>query len=146
MEAFKKVGSYVSYRKLTIGKFLLVGGSAVAINLALLFLLVNYLGFNSPFGENLANALAMELSIIYNFFLSRKFTWRDRPKKSGKNLGLQILGFHVTIGTTILLRIVLFWWLQRLGVFYVLNAAIGTGLAASFDFLVYDNLIFKKGG
>lgn len=146
MDAFKKVGAYVSDRKLTIGKFLMIGGSAVALNLLLLFLMVRYLGFNSPFGENLANALAMELSIIYNFFMSRKFTWRDRPKKSGKSLFLQILGFHVTIGATILLRIILFWWLQRLGVFYILNATIGIGLAAAFDFLVYDNLIFKKGG
>lgn len=146
MDAFKKVGSYVSHRKLTIGKFLMVGGSAVALNLVLLFLMVSYLGFNSPLGENLANALSMEISIIYNFFMSRKFTWRDRPQKSGKRLFLQILGFHVTIGATILLRIILFWWLQKLGVFYILNAAIGIGLAATFDFIVYDTLIFKKGG
>lgn len=142
----KKVISYASYRKLTIGKFLVVSGSAVVLNLLLLFLMVRYLGFNSPLGENLANALSMELSIVYNFFMSRLFTWSDRLKESGKRLFLQIVGFHVTIGATILLRIFLFWLLQQLGVFYLLNAAIGIGLAAIFNFIVYDTMIFKRRG
>jgi len=146
VDAVKKVISYVSYRKLTIGKFLVVSGSAVALNLLLLFLMVRYLGFNTPLGENLANALSMELSIIYNFFMSRMFTWSDRIKESGKRLFLQIVRFHVTIGATILLRIFLFWLLQQLGVFYLINAAIGIGLAAIFNFIVYDTLIFKRGG
>ena len=146
VDAVKKVISYVSCRKLTIGKFLVVSGSAVALNLLLLFLMVRYLGFNTPLGENLANALSMELSIIYNFFMSRMFTWSDRIKESGKRLFLQIVRFHVTIGATILLRIFLFWLLQQLGVFYLINAAIGIGLAAIFNFIVYDTLIFKRGG
>lgn len=142
---FRRITSYVGRRKLTIGKFLIVSGSAVALNLLLLFLMVRYLGFNTPLGENVANAVSMELSIIYNFFMSRAITWADRHKEHGKRLFIQMLKFHLTIGITMLLRLGLFPLLQMLGVFYILNAAIGIAIAAVFNFVIYDTLIFKKG-
>ena len=140
----KAVISYVSLRRLTIGKFLIVSGSAVALNLLLLFLMVRYLGFSSRLGENVANAASMELSIIYNFFLSRAITWADRHKEYGKRLFIQMLKFHLTIGITIIFRLALFPLLQLLGVSYLLNAAIGIAIAAVFNFVVYDTVIFKK--
>ena len=138
--------SYISRRKLIIGKFLIVSGSAVIINLLLLFLMVRYWGFDTVLRENAANIISMELSIIYNFFMSRTFTWSDRQKEKGGRLFIQIFKFHVTIGITILFRAALFPILQQLGVFYIINAAIGIILAAIFNFYVYDALIFKKRG
>jgi len=76
--------SYISRRRLTIGKFLIVSGSAVALNLLLLFLMVRYLGFSSRLGENIANATNMKLSISYNFFMSRAITWSNRHKEQGE--------------------------------------------------------------
>lgn len=137
--------SYISRRKLTIVKFLIVGGSAVALNLLLLYLMVRYLGLSTRLGENVANATSMELSIIYNFFMSRAITWADRPKESGRGLFIQMLKFHLAIGMTILFRLALFPILQLFGVFYVLNAVIGIGIAASINFVIYDTLVFKKG-
>ena len=142
--AIKAIIPYISHRRLTIGKFLIVSGSAVALNLLLLFLMVRYLGFNTRLGENAANAASMELSIIYNFFMSRAITWADRHKEYGKRLFIQVLKFHLTIGITILFRLALFPILQLLGVFYILNAAIGIAIAAVFNFVVYDTVIFKK--
>ena len=136
--------SYISRRRLTIGKFLIVSGSAVALNLLLLFLMVRYLGFSTRLGENVANATSMELSIIYNFFMSRAITWADRHKEHGRRLFIQMLKFHLTIGITMLFRLVLFPILQLLGVFYIFNAAIGIAIAAVFNFVIYDTLIFKR--
>jgi len=138
--------SYVGSRKLTIGKFLIVSGSAVGLNLLLLFLMVRYWGFDTLLLENVANAISMELSIIYNFFMSRAVTWADRHKEHGKRLVIQMLKFHLTIGITMLFRLGLFPLLQLLGVFYILNAAIGIALAAVFNFVIYDTVVFKKGG
>ena len=137
--------SYISRRKLTIVKFLIVGGSAVALNLLLLYLMVRYLGLSTRLGENLANATSMELSIIYNFFMSRAITWADRPKESGRRLLIQMLKFHLAIGMTILFRLTLFPILQLFGVFYILNSVIGIAIAASINFVIYDTLVFKKG-
>ena len=141
----KMVISYISRRRLTIVKFVIVGGSAVALNLLLLFLMVRYLGLSTQLGENVANATSMELSIIYNFFMSRAITWADRPKESGRRLFIQMLKFHLAIGITILFRLALFPILQLLGVFYILNATIGIAIAASINFVIYDTLVFKKG-
>ena len=135
---------YVKHRRLTIVKFLIVSGSAVALNLLLLFLMVRYLGFGTTLGENAANAISMELSIIYNFFMSRVITWSDRTRERGRKLLIQIAKFHAAIGISLLFRLVLFAILQRFGVFYIYNASIGIALAAIFNFVVYDTLIFKE--
>ena len=141
----RNIISYVGRRKTTMGKFLIVSGSAVALNLLLLFLMVSYLGFGTPLLENLANAVAMEISIVYNFFMSRAITWSDRHREKGRRLFIQMVKFHLAIGVTILFRLALFPLLQQFGVFYVFNAAIGIALAAIFDFVIYDTLVFKKG-
>ena len=143
--AVGRVVCYVSERRLTMLKFLGVSGSAVMLNLFLLFLLVTYLGFGTRLGENAANAISMELSIIYNFFMSRAITWRDRPRESGNGLFLQTLRFHLVIGITLVFRLALFPLLQLFDVHYLVNAAIGIGLAATFNFVIYDTLVFRRG-
>lgn len=146
MKVLGNILSYVNHRKLTILKFLFMSGSAVILNLLLLFLLVRYLGFSTLLLENVANVISMELSIIYNFFISRAITWSDRYKEKGSRLFIQIVKFHLAIGISVLFRIVLFPILQLFGIFYILNAAIGIALSAIFNFIAYDTLIFKKGG
>ena len=141
-----KLVSYLSSRKATIRKFLVVSGSAVALNLLLLFLMVEHMGFGTPFLENVANGLSMELCIVYNFFLSRAITWSDRVREKGGRLFIQILQFHLAIGVTIVFRLLLFPALQHVGVPYLLNAAIGIALAALFNFFAYDAIVFKKRG
>ena len=142
----KSIIFYFASRKATIVKFFIVSGSAVGINLILLFLMVRYFGFDNRFLENVANAVSMELSIIYNFFLSRAITWNDRVKEKGARLFVQILQFHLAIGVTIVFRLLLFPALQHPGVPYLLNAAIGIALAAIFNFFAYDAVVFKKRG
>ena len=138
--------AYLSRRWVTIGKFLIVSGSAVALNLLLLFLMVEYMRFNTPVLENMANAVSMELSIIYNFFMSRSITWNDRLKEKGGKLFVQILQFHLAIGVTVVFRLLLFPALQHVGVPYLLNAAIGIALASVVNFFTYDAIVFKKRG
>lgn len=140
----EKLRLYLGQRRIIIIKFLIVSGSAVVLNLALLFIMVQYFGFGSSLGQNIANALSMELSIIYNFSLSRVITWKDRHREKGKKLFVQLLKFHVTIGITILFRLGLFALLQYFSVNYIINAAIGIIISALFNFFVYDELIFKK--
>ena len=140
----KTIRCYISRRRLIIGKFLIVSGSAVILNFLLLCLMVGYLGFSSSLGEHVANAISMELSIIYNFFLSKAITWKDRHQEKGRKLFIQIVKFHVTIGITMLFRLGLFALLQTLGVHYLINAGIGIAVSALFNFLLYDKLIFMK--
>jgi len=135
----------IKERKYIILKFAIFSGSAVLLNLLLLYLMVHFMGFNDKIGENVANAVSMELSVIYNFFVSRIFTWKDRVKEKGARLFIQIVKFHLTIGLTLIFRLFLFPILQYFGVFYIINSAIGIVISAIFNFIIYDSLVFKKG-
>jgi len=141
-----KIVAYVYQRISKIGMFLVVGGSTALLVLLMLYILVSYLGFNTRLGENIANAISMELGTIYNFFMMRGVTWRDRYKESGGSLVIQMLKFHLALGISLVGRLALFALLQFLGVFYIINAAIGMALAAAFNFVAYDTVIFKKRG
>jgi len=140
----KTIIAYFRDNARLIAMFILVSGSAVLLNLLLLYIMVQHLGMNTTLGENIANILSMEISIIYNFFLSRAITWRDRQKEHGRQLFVQILKFHAAIGITTLMRVGLFAFLQWLGVSYLINAAIGIIIAAFFNFLAYNKVVFQK--
>lgn len=140
----RRVIAYLLRRKSTIVKFGAVSGSAVGLYFLLLWLMVEHAGFDTPLLENVANAISMELTIVYNFFMSRAITWKDRARVRGRRLLVQLVQFHAAIGLGVLFRLGLFPLLQHFGVPYLLNAAIGVAVAAVFDFAVYDNLVFKK--
>ena len=63
-----------------IMKFLIVGCSAAVVNFLLITIFIELLGFKSYFLKNLANVLAIELSAIYNFSISR--AWKRCAQKT----------------------------------------------------------------
>ena len=56
-------------------KFLIGGGIAASINLFLIFFLIDYLGFNTPFLRNVANVISIEISLVASFFIYRTLVW-----------------------------------------------------------------------
>jgi len=99
---------FLKSNKSKISKFLTVGATAFVINAVLLHIFVAYAGMNTGFIEDIANFLSIEISVIYNFILSRMWTWKDREKKQGKGLIAQILNFHLAVGAGVSVRIVLY--------------------------------------
>jgi len=128
-----------------IMKFLIVGCSAVLVNFLLMTIFIELLGFKSYFLKNLANILAIEMSAVYNFSISRVWTWKDAPRKQGKSLVGQFISFNLALLAGIVIRVILFAVLEKWGLFYLLNVAIGIGLAACIDFVLYDRFVFKRG-
>jgi putative flippase GtrA len=128
-----------------IKRFLIVGFSAAAVNFLCISMMVELLGFRSFFLKNLANILAIEISAVYNFSISRVWTWKDSPRKQGKSLFAQFISFNLALLTGILVRVALFPILEKWGVFYLLNVAFGIGIAACIDFILYDKFVFKRG-
>jgi dolichol-phosphate mannosyltransferase len=127
-------------------RFLIVGCSAAAVNFLLIAIFIELLGFKSYFFKNLANILAIELSAIYNFSISRVWTWRDAPRKQGKSLVGQFIYFNLVLLVGIVVRVILFAIFEKWGLFYLLNVAIGIGIAACIDFILYDKFVFKRPG
>jgi len=127
-----------------IKRFLIVGLSAAIVNFLIISLFIELLGFKSYFLKNLANLLAIEISAVYNFCISRLWTWRDAPRKHGPNLVPQFLSFNLALLAGIVIRVILFAVLEKCGVFYLLNVALGITVAAGIDFVLYDKLVFRR--
>jgi len=127
-----------------IMRFLIVGCSAAAVNFLVITILIELLGFKSYLLKNIANILAIEMSAIYNFSISRVWTWKDAPRKQGKNLVGQFIYFNLALLAGIVIRVILFAIFEKWGLFYLLNVAIGIGIAACIDFILYDKFVFKR--
>lgn len=124
-------------------KFFLVGGSAAILNLVLMVLLVDKLGFNSIFLKNLANLLAILISTIYAFFFHRSFTWGDVREDMVFNTLKQLTIFISSGILAIILRILLFYVFDLIGFDYLPNVVIGISLAACLNYVINHKFAFK---
>lgn len=125
-------------------KFLIVGSSAAAVNFLLITIMIELLGFRTYLLKNIANILAIEMSTLYNFSVSRLWTWGDVPRKQGRSLIAQFISYNLAALTGIGFRAILFPILEKCGVFYLFNVAIGIAMAATLDFILFDKLVFRR--
>jgi putative flippase GtrA len=121
-------------------RFVLVGASGVVVNLGVLALLAGVLRVR----EVLASALAIEVSILWNFALNNAFTYRDH--NAGASAGLleraarynavSLVGLGVQLGTFVLLRAIVVRGLGRdsLGVLRYPAQCAGIVLATAWNF------------
>ena len=107
-------------------------------------LFVEVFGFTTYFLKNVANILSIEISILYHFVVSRVWTWHDAPRKKGRNLLGQFISFHVVNITGMIIRIITFAVLDKLGMYYILNVTVGICFAAAVSFFLYDRIVFKR--
>ena len=70
-------------------KFAVVGGSGVLVNMGFFFVFTRYAGIRIEF----ASPMAIEISILTNFFLNNAWTFRRRDTKVG--FGGRILRYHL---------------------------------------------------
>lgn len=130
------------YKK--IKNFMLVGSSAAIINLGLVYFLIDICGLDTYVLRNIVNVVTMAISTCYAFYLNRIWTWSSTPQKHGRRLLKQYLLYNfITLGG-IIIRIVLFALLDIQGVYHMFNVAFGIGIAAIFNFIMYDKHIFRK--
>lgn len=125
-------------------KFLLGGGLATAINLLLIYLFIEQLGWNTQILRNVANLVSIELSLLASFFIYRIWVWRGGDWSWRNVLLKQIPLYHVSAGAAIMVRIfAVFPFLDWLGVNYGVNTVIGALISASLNFLISDRYVFK---
>jgi dolichol-phosphate mannosyltransferase len=125
-------------------KFLVGGGVAAAINLLLIFALIEWLGFNTSTLRNVANAISIELSLLASFFIYRIWVWPGGAWTVREVLWRQIPLYHFSAGAAVVLRIFLiFPLLDWLGVNYAINTLVGVLVSAALNYLISDRLVFK---
>jgi dolichol-phosphate mannosyltransferase len=127
-----------------IFKFLIGGGVAALFNLALIYGLIEWLAFDTPFLRNIANAISIEISLIFSFFVYRIWVWPGGTWTVGEVLKRQIPLYHMSAGTAVVARIFLiFPFLDWLGVNYAINTLVGILVSATLNYLISDRLVFK---
>ena len=127
-----------------VKRFFIAGASAALVNLSLMVLFVEVFGFDTCLLRNIANIVSIELGIIYNFTISRMWTWVDVPQRKGTGLMAQCVSFHIANLTGMAVRVIIFAVLDKLGVFYILNVMAGAIVAATMSFMMYDRFVFKR--
>ena len=121
-------------------RFNLVGGIGIAVQLVLLFLLKSILHFN----YQAATALAVETTVIHNFFWHERYTWADRARPSWRDSPLRLLRFNLTNGAvSIAGNLGLMKLMVDLGhVNYLVANAIAIALCSLVNFVVSDEYVF----
>jgi len=109
-----------------------------------MIIFVEALSFDTYVLKNIANAISIEVSVFYNFLLSRIWTWGDAPKRQGIGLVSQFIFFNLAASTGILIRVIIFAILDKIGLYYLINVFFGIGVASIVNFILYDKLIFRR--
>ena len=126
-------------------KFLIGGGVAAVFNLIAILVLIEGLSLTTPLQRNIANIIAIELSLIFGFFIYRIWVWPGGVWRISEVLLKQLPLYHFSAGASVLLRIfIVFPILDRLGVNYSINTLIGVILSAVFNYLISDRLVFNN--
>ena len=121
------------------------GGAAALLNLGLIYGLITVIGWETPLLRNLANFVAIELSLVSSFFIYRIWVWPGGSWRPKRLLLEQLPLYHLSAGAALLLRVlVIFPMLDRLGVNYLLNTLVGVAVGATINYLLSDRLVFNR--
>ena len=148
-DAFRALYCIIKYNTTGLAKFTRYGlmGILVALSqLAAITGLVELAGLTGVRGENIANVISIEVSILVGFFLHSRLTWQVGPRGRSWGLGRRLralLGFHGVTFLSAAVRVGLFYVLSLTGMGYRLNALIGIVVAVILNFFGYDRLVFR---
>ena len=119
-------------------KFSTVGFSGLLVNMGLLYILSDYFHIYYI----ISSIIAIETSIITNFFLNDLWTWSDRAKKSFLQ---RLIQYHISVGLTAILVnwLLLIFFTEVLGVYYLISNMLGIAAGTLLNFIVNDIWTFK---
>lgn len=121
-----------------------INGVFVALSqIITIYVLVEYLKFDTIKLQEIANVLSIEISVIVGLLLHSYITWRYKYETTRKFLKVFIY-FHLVTGVSFAARLLLFPVLASFGIDYMTNTLIGVALAIVLNFFGYDKLVFKK--
>ena len=123
--------------------FLLGGGLAGSLNLLVISIMIQQFGFDTNLLRNVANVVAIDISLLCSFFIYRVWVWAGGSWQFWDVLLRQIPLYHISNMASVSVRILLlFPILDLLGVGFVLNTIVGIILSASINYLFSDRLFY----
>jgi putative flippase GtrA len=119
-------------------KYLIAGGTASFVNLALLFCFTHYIGFHYLVSATLAFIVAFFVS----FYLQKFWTFRDNSrneisKQGGKYLVTGLINLAIN-------SVLMYVFVDIFHIWYMYSQVLAALLIACESFLIYKFLIFNK--
>jgi dolichol-phosphate mannosyltransferase len=134
---FEIIKSYIQSEKGRFTKFAVVGVSGILVNEGLLALLTEVYSVAIA----LAGAIAIEASILFNFFLNNFWTWRDSRTKS---FFRRIIQYHSVAFIAGLVNYIILLALSALGMHHLLANLVGIAVATMINFILNNHWTFAK--
>lgn len=126
-------------------RYIFCGLITAIFNILIIDLIIRFGNITTPFMKNIANAIAIELSLIFTFFVYKTWVWTVEEWHWLEILKKEIPKFHITFGGSILARIlVIFPLLNWLGVNHQINTLIGIGIGAVVNYTISDKWVFAQ--
>ena len=121
-------------------KFGIVGATGVGANMGALYLLAEL----ARIPYYLGSPIAIELSILTNFWMNLVWTWRDRSEAG--TLWTKIWRYHVGAGLTAVLGnyLILVGLTALFGINYLISNLVGIGVGTLSNFVINDVWTFKN--
>lgn len=141
-DAFRALYCIMRYNTTGLATFIRYGLMGVLVALSQLIAitgLVEIGGFDGVWGENIANLVSIEVSILVGYFLHSRLTW------SSARRGLRaVLGFHGVTFFSAALRVGMFYAFSLSGMSYQTNALIGIVVAVVLNYFGYNRFVFHR--
>ena len=116
-----------------------MGLSGVIVNLGVYYYLTRFISFPIT----LSSPLAIEASIISNFFLNNFWTFKTRPTK--QSLQIRMLNFHLVAGVAGIINYLLFLALVYLvNIYDILAVVLGITMGIIFNYAGNSLWTFRK--
>ncbi|MFC1592865.1 glycosyltransferase [Candidatus Omnitrophota bacterium] len=113
-------------------KFCMVGASGVLVNMGLLWLLTEFIGWFYLFSA----AISIEISIISNFTLNDYFTFPDRRSHGARHFLKRLVKFNMVSLAALGINLTVLWLLTTVfGVYYLLSNLCGIAVATLWNYL-----------
>lgn len=129
---------FLAERVKTFSKFSVVGFSGVAVNMGLLWILVEILKMD----KKIAGGVSIEVSIINNFLWNNYWTWKGRR---GIPFFQRFLRYNlITLLTSAIFNYFLYIFLLHCGVNYLIAQLAGIALAVIINFVLFEKFVFIK--
>ena len=144
-DAFRALWCIILYNTSLLARLVKYGINGILVALSQfipMIALVEGLGLTASLELNLAYAASIEVSILVGFLLHARITWRHRFHSAWACLG-KLLAFHLVSALPFAIKQVVFYYLQRAGMDYRLNALIGIAIAFVLTYFGYERLVFR---
>ena len=123
-----------------VGSFAAVGVTGMLVSYLVLFGIVDYLHTN----KNLAYFVQAVAAIEWNYFLSLRWTWRDRKSSSPRDSIRRWTQFHASRVLTVLMNFGLYALLVSVNVHYLIANTVCIGLTTLWNYFYSDRVVFQS--